>query len=73
MLTTNIFIITSRVSRRGYKNGAVCVCVCLCVGTTERIDVQSQNFVQRLTLMTSRGSLMVKVKGQGHPVVLYLT
>ncbi len=44
----------------------VCVSVCQCVGTltAERIDVRSQNFVQGLTLMTSRGSLMVKVIGQ---------
>ena len=48
----------------------VCVSVCQCVGTltAERFEVHSQNLAQGLTLMTSRGSLMVKVKGQGHPV-----
>ncbi len=42
---------------------SVSVCVCQCVGTltAERIDVRSQNLVQGLTLMTSLGSLMVKV------------
>ncbi len=63
-------IITSSVSGRGYKNGAisVCVCVCQCVNalTAEQMDVWSQNLVQTLTLMTSQVSLMVKVKGPGH-------
>ena len=63
-------LITSRVSGRGYRNGAVCVSVCLCVCqlvstlTAERIDILSRNLAQGLTLMESWTSLMVNVKGQ---------
>ncbi len=57
----NIPLITSRVSGRGYKNGAVCVCVSVCL---------SRNLVQQLTSMISWMILMVKVmvKSQGHQV-----
>ncbi len=44
------------------------VCPCVSALTAEPIDVRSQNLVQGLTLMTSRTSLNVKVKGEGHPV-----
>ncbi len=66
-------LFTSRVSGRGYKNGAVCVCVCQSVSTltAELFDVRSPNLVQGLILITSRTSSMVKVKGQGHPVVFF--
>ncbi len=56
---SRIIIITSRISGVGYKNGAICVCVCLFVCqflntlTAEPTDVQSQNLVQGLILMTS--------------------
>ncbi len=48
----------------------MCVSVCQFVNTltAELVDVRLQNLVQELTLMTSRTSLMVKVKGHGHPV-----
>ena len=41
------------------------VCACQFVSTfkAERIDVWSQNLVQRLTMMISQTSLIVKVKG----------
>ena len=32
-------LFTSRVSGRGYKNGAVCVCVCLCVCVSVCVSV----------------------------------
>ncbi len=50
----------------------MCVCVCVCASVSalmaEPFDIWSQNLVQGLTLMTSRMSLLVKVKGQGHEV-----
>ena len=54
----------------------MCLPVCQSVGTpaAEQLDVQSQNLVQGLTLMTyaswpaSWRSSLVKVKGQGHLV-----
>ncbi len=64
------YFVTSRVSGRGYKNGAVCVCVCVCVCasvsalTADPFDIWSRNLVQGLTLMTSWTSLLVKVIGQ---------
>ena len=71
-------LFTSRVSGRGYRNGAVCVsvcvceCVCVCVFvsalTAESFDIWSPNLVQGLTLIISRTSVLVKVKDQGHDV-----
>ncbi len=56
----------SRISSRGYRNGAVCLCVCPCVNTlmAEPTDVWSQNLVQGFTLMTSRTRSMFKIIGQ---------
>ena len=55
-------IITSRVSGRGYKNGAVCLSVSTL--TAEPFGVGSWNLVQGLTLIISLTSSTVKVKGR---------
>ena len=66
--TKVVIVITSRISGRGYRNGAVCVCVCVCLFvsalTAEPLNIWSRNLVQGLTLIISRTSLLVKVIGQ---------
>ena len=48
----------------------VCLSVCPLVSalTAKRIDIRTWKLVEGLALMTSRTSLMAKVKGQGHQI-----
>ena len=68
----DLYVITSRVSCRSYKNGPVrlCVCVCVCPSvstlTAEPFDIWLQDLVQALTVMISWMIPMAKVRGQGH-------
>ena len=59
---TSIF--TSRVSGRGYRNGAVSVCLFVSALKAELFDIWSRNLVQGLKLIMSRTGLLVKVIGQ---------
>ncbi len=46
----------------------MCVCLSVAALTAEPFDVKTHNLVDALTLIISRMSLKVKVKGQGHQV-----
>ena len=61
-------LVTSRISSRGHRIGAVHVCVCLCDSTlmAKLFDPWPWFFVWVLTL--TLGRLGLQVKGQGHQV-----
>ena len=63
------YFIPSRVAVEGIKSvPSVCVCVSVNALTAEPFDIQTRNLVEALTLIISRMSSKVKVKGQGRQV-----